>query len=65
MDKTKEMLTSQLIVGEIKACQLPQFADSLRNFAYKKPSQNSVIKEVVDWSTTSDLAEGHPCNSIG
>ena len=50
-DENKEILTNQLVVVEIKDFQLGQTDDALRNFAYRKWSENSIIKEVVDWST--------------
>jgi hypothetical protein len=51
LDGNKETLTSQLVAVEIQHLQIFHLTHLGWNRPYAKPSQNSVIKEVVDWST--------------
>ena len=51
LGKIVEILTSQLIFGEIKTLQTRQFDDFGRNWSYTKSRQNSVKKEMVNWFT--------------
>ena len=48
-----KMLTCKLVVAEIKNFQVRQFDDVRRNRTYTKSSQNSVIKEMVDYRNSS------------
>jgi hypothetical protein len=46
-----EILTSQLIDGEMKNLQICQFDDFGWNWPYTKPRQNSEKREMVNWFT--------------
>ena len=51
MGKIVEILTNQLIIGEIKNLQTRQFDDFGRNWPYTKSRQNSEKREMVNWFT--------------